>query len=79
MSTAPDKAEYDPSYHDRLVDEFNAADFLGYSVRARPGCARTSDAAMQQAADKITNDAVRKAFIQSKRAVRARAQGPLEG
>ncbi len=34
MSTAPDKAEHDPSYHDRLIDEFDAADFLGYSVRA---------------------------------------------
>jgi predicted DNA-binding transcriptional regulator AlpA len=34
MSNAPDKAKFDPSYDDRLIDEFGAADFLGYSVRA---------------------------------------------
>lgn len=34
MNTAPDKTQVDPSYHDCLIDEFAAADFLGYSVRA---------------------------------------------
>jgi predicted DNA-binding transcriptional regulator AlpA len=34
MSNTADAAALDPSYLDRLIDEFEAADFLGYSVRA---------------------------------------------
>jgi predicted DNA-binding transcriptional regulator AlpA len=34
MSTAPETTANDPAYLDRLIDEFEAADFLGYSVRA---------------------------------------------
>ena len=34
MSNTLEKVEADPSYLDRLIDEFDAADFLGYSFRA---------------------------------------------
>lgn len=34
MGTTPQNFEIDPSHLDRLIDEFDAADFLGYSVRA---------------------------------------------
>jgi predicted DNA-binding transcriptional regulator AlpA len=34
MSNAQDATTNDPAYFDRLIDEFEAADFLGYSVRA---------------------------------------------
>ncbi len=34
MSTAPETTANDPAYLDRLIDEFDAAEFLGYSVRA---------------------------------------------
>ena len=34
MSTTTDTPANDPDYLDRLMSEFAAADFLGYSVRA---------------------------------------------